>query len=239
MDPLTVVECRVLGTLVEKSMATPQYYPLTLKSLAAGCNQATSRFPISDYPDGDIDTALKSLKGKGLARYVEPQRGATSWRYEHTIFDEHRWGLTRGQAALVSVLMLRGDQTTGELRQRVSAQHIFPGLQQVEDSLQALASAEDPLVIALPKAAGQREFRWRFTRVEGADEIPPDALQPEDFHPEHPIEGDGTQVPLTRVSVSRLEFEALCERLRHMEERLAKLESIRLQEDEGSSVPEN
>lgn len=239
MDPLTVVECRVLGTLIEKSMATPQYYPLTLKGLAAGCNQATSRTPISDYPEAEIDAALKSLKTKGLARYVEPQRGATSWRYEHTIFDEHRWGLTRGQAALVSVLMLRGDQTTGELRQRVSAQHIFPGLQQVEDSLQALASAEDPLVIALSKAAGQREFRWRFTRVDGADEIPPDALQPEDFHPEHPIESEGASVPLTRVSVSRLEFEALCERLRHMEERLAKLESLRQPEDEGSSVPEN
>lgn len=239
MDPLTVVECRVLGTLVEKSMATPQYYPLTLKGLAAGCNQATSRAPISDYPEADIDAALKSLKTKGLARYVEPQRGATSWRYEHTIFDEHRWGLTRGQAALVSVLMLRGDQTTGELRQRVSALHIFPGLQQVEDSLQALASAEDPLVIALPKAAGQREFRWRFTRVDGAGEIPPDALQPEDFHPEHPTESEGVSVPLTRVSVSRLEFEALCERLRHMEERLAKLESASQHEDEGSAVPEN
>lgn len=239
MDPLTVVECRVLGTLIEKSMATPQYYPLTLKGLQAGCNQATNRSPISDYVEADIDAALKSLKTKGLARYVEPQRGATSWRYEHTIFDEHRWGLTRGQAALVSVLMLRGDQTTGELRQRVSAQHIFPGLQQVEDSLQALASAEDPLVIALPKAAGQREFRWRFTRVDGADEIPPDALQPEDFHPEHSFDADGVSVPLTRIAVSRLEFEALCDRLRHMEERLTRLESRHQSEDEGSSLPEN
>lgn len=237
MEPLTVVECRVLGTLIEKSMATPQYYPLTLKGLAAGCNQATSRTPVSDHSEAEIDAALKSLKTKGLARYVEPQRGATSWRYEHTIFDEHRWGLTRGQAALVSVLMLRGDQTTGELRQRVSAQHIFPGLQQVEDALQALASAEEsPLVIALPKAAGQREFRWRFTRVEGADEIPPDALQPEDFHPDHPVEGDGQQVPLTRLAVSRLEFEALCERIRHLEERLARLECppAAVPEDESS-----
>jgi uncharacterized protein YceH (UPF0502 family) len=224
MEMLTVVECRVLGTLIEKSMATPEYYPLTLKGLQAGCNQATSRAPVTDYSETEIDGALKSLKLKGLSHYVEPQRGGTAWRYGHTLFEEHRWGLSRGQAALVAVLMLRGDQTTGELRQRVSALHIFPGLQQVEDSLQALTSTEDALVIALPKAAGQREFRWRFTRVDGSGEIPPEALQPADFHPD---QSDSEMALPPRLYIARSEFEAMCERIRLLEERLAQLEALR------------
>lgn len=236
MEPLTAVECRVLGTLIEKSMATPQYYPLTLKSLVAGCNQATSRTPVTDHPESDIDAALKSLKLKGLVLYSEPQRGATALRYGHSLFEEHRWGLTRGQAALVSVLMLRGDQTTGELRQRVSALHIFPDLQKVEDALQALASAEEnPLVIALPKAAGQRELRWRFTRVEGASEIPPEALQPVDFHPE-PHDAEGT-IPFTRLAVTRSEFEALLERIRHLEEQMGRLTAAAAPTQEESTLP--
>jgi uncharacterized protein len=238
MELLTAVECRVLGTLIEKSMATPQYYPLTLKSLQAGCNQATSRTPVTDHSEAEIDAALKSLKLKGLVHYIEPQRGATALRYGHNVFEEHRFGMTRGQAALISVMMLRGDQTTGELRQRVSVLHIFPDLQKVEDSLHALASAEEtPLVIALPKAAGQRELRWRFTKVEGASEIPPEALQPVDFHAEQQ-DPDG-YVPLTRLAVSRSEFEALCERIRHMEEQLVRLATASAPADEGSSLPEN
>lgn len=223
MESLTIVECRVLGTLIEKSMATPEYYPLTLKGLQAGCNQATSRTPVTNYTEAEIDSALKSLKLKGLSHYVEPQRGGTAWRYGHTLFEEHRWGLSRGQAALVSVLMLRGDQTTGELRQRVSALHIFPGLQQVEDSLQALTTSDDALVIALPKAAGQREFRWRFTRVDGSGEIPPDALQPGDFHPD---QIDPEIALPARLIIARSEFEALCERISQLEERLTHIESL-------------
>ncbi len=223
MELLTAVESRVLGTLIEKSMATPEYYPLTLKSLQAGCNQATSRLPVSEYSETEIDDALKSLKLQGLVHYVEPQRGGTAWRYGHTLLEEHRWKLNRGQIALLAVLMLRGDQTTGELRQRVSSLYIFPGAMQVEESLQAMVGMEEPMVIALPKAAGQREFRWRFTRVEGAGEIPPEALRPADFFPNQTMGTDPGSSSM-RVSVSRTEFDALAGRVQELEDRLRKLE---------------
>ena len=95
--------------------------------------------------------------------------------------------------------------------------------QQVEDSLQALTTSDDALVIALPKAAGQREFRWRFTRVDGSGEIPPDALQPGDFHPD---QIDPEIALPARLIIARSEFEALCERISQLEERLTHIESL-------------
>ncbi|HOX52657.1 MAG TPA: DUF480 domain-containing protein, partial [Fibrobacteria bacterium] len=137
MDALNDLEIRILGTLIEKSMATPEYYPLTLKSLRAGCNQATNRNPVTEYDELEVELGVKSLKLKGLVYFSEPKGGHEVRKYEHTLFEEHRWGLNRGQVALFGLLLLRGEQTASELRTRAREKMIDLSPQQTEESLEA------------------------------------------------------------------------------------------------------
>jgi uncharacterized protein YceH (UPF0502 family) len=154
-DPLDATQARILGCLVEKAATTPESYPLTLNSLVLACNQKTSREPLMELEPGAVGHALRQLEDRGVVRVVH---GARALRYEHR-FDES-YTLTPRQRALLCLLLLRGPQTLGELLARAERLAHLPSLDDVRDTLERLAQRNPPLVVRLPRAAGQREDRF-------------------------------------------------------------------------------
>ncbi len=155
---LNPVETRVLGSLIEKQITTPEYYPLTLNALTAACNQKNNRNPVTSFAESEIEDALYSLREKNLA-YV--YHGSTSRvpKYKHVVPEVMH--LSPPEVAAMCVLMLSGAQTIGEIRTRGSRLYDFSGLEEVEETLRALAAREDePLVIRLPRQAGQKDARF-------------------------------------------------------------------------------
>ena len=155
---LTDIETRVLGALVEKQVTTPEYYPLTLNALTLACNQKNNRHPVTSYTESQVSAAVESLREKNLA-YV--YYGSTSRvpKYKHVMPEVMH--LNGAELALLCVLMLRGPQTPGELRGNAARLHEFAGLDEVEQTLNALISRDpDPLVVRLPRQAGQKEVRF-------------------------------------------------------------------------------
>lgn len=153
---LSQLEARVLGTLVEKQRTVPDNYPLSLNALAAGCNQKTSRFPVMEASDSFIRNALESLKAQAL---VAEMPGSRVVRYEHRL--EKVLGIPKQSSALLTVLLLRGPQTVGELRLNADRLHSFADTSSVEVFLEEMASREaGALVVELPRAPGARENRW-------------------------------------------------------------------------------
>jgi len=157
---LRAEEARVLGSLVEKELTTPQQYPLTIAALVAACNQASNRDPVVDYDEVTVRSALDDLKSQRLVRFVLPSHGRTAVRYRH-ILDE-TLALDVRQRALVGVLLLRGAQTVGELRLRTDRMAEFGGLEEVEHELGFLASLAEPLAANLGRRPGQKEERWAY-----------------------------------------------------------------------------
>jgi uncharacterized protein YceH (UPF0502 family) len=149
---------RVLGSLMEKALTTPQQYPLTLSALVAACNQSSNRDPVVDYDDDTVRSTLDDLKQQRLVRFVLPSSGRTAVRYRHIV--DETLALDRRQIALVAVLMLRGPQTLGELRLRTDRMTEFDDLAQVERELGLLAALEEPLAASLGRRPGQKEERW-------------------------------------------------------------------------------
>ena len=150
---LTLAETRVLGTLVEKQRTVPDTYPLSLNALAAGCNQKTSRQPVLELAEAEILQALDGLKDAGLAVEVS---GSRVVRFEHRL--EKVLGVPTQASALLTVLMLRGPQTAGELRLNCERLHRFADISAVEAFLEELAGRG--LVVELPRLPGSRENRW-------------------------------------------------------------------------------
>ncbi len=152
---LDEVQVRVLGCLVEKAATTPGSYPLTVNALRNACNQATSREPIVAYDDRQVEAALLVLRDLRLARPVR-EAGARVTKFRHA-FDQVV-GLDSAELAALSVLMLRGPQTLGEVRTRTTRQHTFDSVAAVDATMAAMA--ERGLVIQLPRGPGQKEARW-------------------------------------------------------------------------------
>jgi len=154
---LTPVEARVLGSLVEKEITTPEYYPLSLNALANACNQKNNREPVTSLDEDQIRQALHGLEDDGLAG---PARGTESRvsKYEHRM--QEVFNFTRGEVAVVCVLLLRGPQTPGELRGRTERMHRFEELSDVQATLQRLMQREPPLVKVLPRQPGTKEARY-------------------------------------------------------------------------------
>jgi len=156
VEILHPVEVRVLGALLEKDMATPEYYPLTLHSLQAACNQKSSREPVVNYDEDLIAQALELLKNKGLVIRVSGA-GHRVEKFGHRLGEKLNLG--RRDLALLTVLMLRGPQTVGELRGRTERMHDFTDLEEVERCLESLASRDpDPLVARAPKGRWAQLF---------------------------------------------------------------------------------
>jgi hypothetical protein len=152
MEPLAATEARVLGALLEKDQTTPEYYPLTVNALVNACNQKSSREPVVNYDEATVVGALASLQHKGYVIRVSGE-GHRVEKYGHRLGEKLNLG--RRELALLSVLMLRGAQTVGELRGRTQRMHDFADLEEVERVLESLRVAEpDPLVA--PQARG----RW-------------------------------------------------------------------------------
>ena len=158
MTILTDIETRVLGSLIEKQVTTPEYYPLTLNALTLACNQKNNRHPVTSYSDNQVSDALESLREKNLA-YVFYGSSSRVPKFKHVMPEVMH--LNHAEMALMCVLMLRGAQTPGELRGNASRLHEFSGLEEVEQTLNGLISRdEEPLVARLPRQPGQKEVRF-------------------------------------------------------------------------------
>ncbi|MBG30742.1 MAG: hypothetical protein CMI31_12180 [Opitutae bacterium] len=154
---LNFEETRVLGSLAEKAIITPENYPISLNALTNACNQKTSRYPRTELVDEEVQEALDSLRYKKLVMRVDLASSRIP-RFEHRI--PETLNLDKGQTALLIVLMLRGPQTIGELRTRVERMHPFADLEDVEETLTAMRQREVPLTEALEPATGQKEIRY-------------------------------------------------------------------------------
>lgn len=155
---LTDIEARVLGSLIEKQVTTPEYYPLTLNALTLACNQKNNRYPVTSYSEHQVADALESLREKNLA-YVFYGSTSRVPKYKHVMPEVMH--LNHAEVALMCVLLLRGAQTLGELRGNASRLHDFASLEEVEQTLEALISRDtEPLVARLPRQPGQKEGRF-------------------------------------------------------------------------------
>lgn len=168
---LSAVELRVLGCLIEKQRTTPDVYPLSLNALRAACNQSTNRDPVVDYDEPTIRSALNELSRRGWVRLASGP-GSRAAKFRHLL--ENALELSDAEISLLTVLMLRGPQTPGELKQRTERLHGFESLADVETTLQELIGRE--LVARLPRRPGQKEER--HAHLLGADA--PTESEPQD-----------------------------------------------------------
>ena len=152
---LTPLEARVLGVLVEKQATVPDTYPLSLNALVAGCNQKTARDPVIAASEADVLVAVDSLKS--LSLLIESS-GSRVARYEHNV--PRGYGVPSQSVALLATLMLRGPQTSAELRANCERLHRFADVSSVEGFLDELMARQPSLVVKLPRAPGSREARW-------------------------------------------------------------------------------
>jgi uncharacterized protein len=166
MRALTPLEARVAGVLAEKQHTVPDTYPLSLNALVAGCNQKTARHPVIEATDAEVLTALDGLKALSLAFEGS---GSRVVKYEHNL--GRGLGVPSQAVALLTVLMLRGPQTSAELRQNCERLHRFVDISSVEGFLDELAAKDPPMVRRLPRAPGAREARWAHL-LSGEPDIP-------------------------------------------------------------------
>lgn len=157
MMALTETEVRVLGSLVEKQLTTPEYYPLTLNALVAACNQKSNRDPVVSYGESSVSSTLESLRDKNLV-YVFYGSNSRVVKYKHMLPNVYE--LDPAEVAVMDVLMLRGAQTVGEIRGRTDRLFEFSDLSQVQETLDKLAHRDEPLVVRLERQVGQKDARY-------------------------------------------------------------------------------
>jgi uncharacterized protein len=172
LEPITLEQARVLGCLIEKEATTPDYYPLTQNSLVTACNQSTNRDPVVSYDDRTVEAALDGLKARNLVFQVT-LAGARVQKFKHNFLGKFP-ALDRPQVALLCVLLLRGAQTVGELRQRAERLYSFPDLTSTEETLTSLIQfQEGPLVVKFPPGPGRKATLYAHTFC-GQPEAPSD-----------------------------------------------------------------
>jgi len=193
LDP---VEIRVLGCLLEKEQTTPDAYPLTLKALVTACNQKSSRSPVMQLSEADARGALDRLHHEVL---VWPVSGTRSERWRHAL--KRQWALDGPTHAVMCLLLLRGPQTVGSIRNRAERLHPFVDNHEVETTLDALRQGDEPLTVLLDRRPGQNEARWMHLVGGLPDEATLASMEEE------------TQAP------------SLAQRVTDLEDRLARLEA--------------
>jgi uncharacterized protein YceH (UPF0502 family) len=199
---LTPIEIRVLGSLIEKSKTTPDYYPMTLNALTAACNQKTSRRPVVDYDEETVVMALNSLKSQSLINTaVGGSIRSIKYKHNFTIV----YPLTDGELAIMCLLFLRGPQTPGELNTNSARLHEFRSLEGLQDALNKLTEGENAFVKELPKRAGQKEARFAHLLEE-------EILFDEDETPEEPARKHVSDLE-TRLAAVELELAEVKETL--------------------------
>ena len=152
---LTDIEVRVLGSLIEKEITTPDYYPLSLNALMVACNQSSNRNPVVHFDESTVAQAADSLRERKLVHLVDRSESRVT-KYRHVVYEE--LNLSRPAIAVMCVLMLRGPQTTGEIRTRTNRLYDFGSLEEIETTLNTLISSE--LIVRLPRQSGQKEVRY-------------------------------------------------------------------------------
>ena len=155
---LDAVEQRVIGALLEKERTVPTTYPMTLNGLRTACNQSSSRFPLTEFDDATILDAIDRLKPRGLARLVHASHGSRTVKYRQVLDEKLR--LEDAERALLTVLLLRGANTPGELKTRTERLHGFDDRSDVEVLLAELAARPEPMVRQLERQPGQQDHRW-------------------------------------------------------------------------------
>ncbi|MFY9826706.1 MAG: YceH family protein [Thermoanaerobaculia bacterium] len=207
LDP---VEIRVLGSLLEKEQTNPEAVPLSVNAILLACNQKTNREPVMQLSEGQVVDALDRLRQDVLVWRTE---GARTERWQQSVV--RRWGLDRAGKALMTLLLLRGPQTPGEMRTRSERMHAFASLEEVEEALRQLAAMDEPLVRDLPRRPGQKEIRW----IHLVGELAPEPEPREVAEPPEALLAAGRPALASRV-----------ERLEEMVERLsADLEELKRQ----------
>lgn len=202
-------EGRVLGVLIEKQRTVPDAYPLTLNALVAGCNQKSSRDPVLDFSDSDVQQALDGLRDRAL---VIETSGGRAMRYAHNA--ERVLGVPSQSVALLAVMLLRGPQTAGELRINSERLHRFADISTVDAFLRELAERQaGALVAELPRTPGTRETRWTQLLTELAPEAAPVSAQAQTLNASL----------VDEVAALRAEVAALREEIASMRERVAAL----------------
>lgn len=175
LDP---VEIRILGSLMEKQLSTPEYYPLTLNALVAACNQKSNREPVMELSEQEIARALDRLQDEKLVWRV---MGGRAVRFDHNL--DNVWHLKRGEKAVMTLLFLRGPQTAGELRGRSDRLQSFDTVSEVEELLRDMATHSEALVRELPRRPGQKEERWAHTVGGAIVETAPATVESSDARP--------------------------------------------------------
>ena len=156
---LTPIETRVLGCLIEKEIATPDHYPLTLNALVNACNQKSNRDPLMMRDEASVMDALDVLRMEHHLAIEVTSTGSRVAKYKHCL--PSRWTLAPAETAILCELFLRGPQTPGDLRAHASRLHPLADRNEVEEILQSLEAREDgPFVVQLPREPGKREQRW-------------------------------------------------------------------------------
>jgi uncharacterized protein YceH (UPF0502 family) len=212
---LNATEVRVLGSLIEKAITTPDYYPLSLNALTNACNQLSNREPVVTYDETTVVRALDTLRDKRLASLYSGQESRVA-RYKHTLTDAIL--LTPAEVALLCVLMLRGPQTLGELRTRTERLFKFDTLPEIEEALNALATrTPEALALRLPRAPGTKEARWTHLLAGPPETAPPAPPSPDDPSPTPPCE----TAPDDRVARLESEIAALRTEVAGLREQLA------------------
>lgn len=191
------VEVRVLGSLLEKEITTPEYYPLSLNALVAACNQKSNRDPVLRFDEATVEQGLQSLRDKGLLLAISGA-GSRVPKYGHRISE--RLNLGRRELAVLCELMLRGPQTLGELRTRAERMHRFDDLSEVESVIERMPE----LVVKLPRRPGEKEARYAHLLAG-----PPAASEEESDDLPAPARADRIEIIETEVAQLRSELEEL------------------------------
>jgi len=208
MNPLLdSVEVRVLGSLVEKEITTPEYYPLTLNALVNACNQKSNRDPMVSYDEDTVAEALATLKDKRLA-FTLTGAGMRVPKYGHRVVETLNFG--RRELAIMCELMIRGPQTIGELRTRTERMHKFSDLDEVESCLRGLAEHEPPFVVRLERQSGMKEPRYAHLLSGEVTEMAAPAAA-------EPVRGD-------RISSLEYELHQLRDRVQFLEQQLTEFQ---------------
>ena len=210
---LDAIEIRVLGALMEKEQATPNYYPMTVNALIAACNQKSNREPVTELTETEVVEALERLRKDVLAWRSE---GARVERWSQSI--SRRLELTAPSKAILTLLMLRGPQTPGQLRARSGRLHAFDELVELEETLREMAVGEAPLAVELERRPGTKESRWAHRLATEPERLAPAVAAAPSVDPARPPEP------------------GLSERLAAVEQRVADLadELARLRRELGS-----
>ncbi len=205
---LSAEEQRVLGALMEKAKATPEYYPLTLNALVAACNQKTSRKPVVNYDENTVITTLDVLRKKGLVSTVTGGSSRVT-KYKHNFAVVYP--IIPAEVTIICLLLLRGPQTPGELNTNSGRMYEFESLDEVQSFLDNLAQGEQPYIRQLPKRPGQKEAR--YMHLLGGGELPEeDEVEPVDAGSSAELANRLAKVE-TELAALRAEFDKLMQEL--------------------------